>query len=369
MKRTALLCVAYLILLAVVSTPVLAGWSVVDLNPVDASSSCAYGIWNGQIVGSAHMTTSNKPYGSDHACLWTGTAASWTDLDPTGTGYSPSRACGLAGSQQVGYRYADNQPHAGYWNGSASSWVDLNPGSASSKAYGAAGGQVVGEVNNCAALWSGTSQWINLDPGWASVYPYGNGPDSQALAIADSQEVGYADNDMGECHATLWTGTKASCVDLNPKWGMYSQAVGVSAGQQVGYASTGLGYAHASLWTGTAASWLDLNPTVANQSWALGVFHGQQVGRATISGVNHASLWSGSSQSWVDLSALLPLSLRSGSSEANAIYTSSGITWIVGSANGHAVLWENTVPEPSAILTLLCGVNGVFGFMLRRGRR
>jgi hypothetical protein len=58
---------------------------------------------------------------------------------------------------------------------------------------------------------------------------------------------------------------------------------------------------HASLWSGTTASWIDLNPVGASRSAAKGCVGAQQVGSATFSSKNHAGLWNGTAASWVDL--------------------------------------------------------------------
>jgi hypothetical protein len=56
-----------------------------------------------------------------HAVLWSGTAASWVDLNPAGS--TNSQANGVYCGQQVGFA----EGHAGLWTGSAASWVDLHP--------------------------------------------------------------------------------------------------------------------------------------------------------------------------------------------------------------------------------------------------
>ncbi len=150
-----------------------------------------------------------------------------------------------------------------------------------------------------------------------------------------------------------------------------SEAVGVSNGEQVGWTSPSIEFTsleHAALWKGTAASWVDLNPATARYSKALGVCDGQQ-GAGPIQTTQSMGLWTGTAESWVDSSAFLPAGVYSGS-EATGIYTSGGNTWVVGyatdlSGNDHAVLWENTVPEPSSALFLISGVVTMAGFALR----
>ena len=63
--------------------------------------------------------------GSLHALLWTGTAASAVDLNPSG--FTDSVATGVAGGEQVGEGLTtDDVSHALLWTGTAASAVDLN---------------------------------------------------------------------------------------------------------------------------------------------------------------------------------------------------------------------------------------------------
>ena len=125
-----------------------------------------------------------------------------------------------------------------------------------------------------------------------------------------------------------------------------SRALDVSDGQQVGYASFNKGgyEIHAGLWSGTARSWVDLHPTGAEYSTAYGVSHGYQAGIARLSdGLNHAGMWSGTRESWVDLHALLPADYLS--SCANDIQVTDTDIWVVGEADGRAVLWHKRLSQ------------------------
>ena len=231
------------------------------------------------------------------ARLSTPLRAGWTvvNLRPTGAQYSC--ATGTSGGQQVGYaRFADN-PHAGLWSGTAGSWVDLNPaGALDSRAYAVSGGQQVGDstvgVKAHAALWSGTAEsWVDLNPAGAL--------GSRAYGVSDGQQAGSAA--VGDYpHAALWTGSAESWLDLNPAGATSSQAWGVSGGRQVGYASFG-GLYRASLWSGTAASWVDLHAVLPagvysssdarsidvsfGETWVAGYAHNPSTGQ------DEAMLW------------------------------------------------------------------------------
>ncbi len=190
----------------------------------------------------------------------------------------------------------------------AAQWTvtSLNPaGVPESVARGASAGQQVGFARvplfngaQHASLWTGTAG------SWMDLHPPGAIGDSQLYGVDAGQQVGFAafpppPPGVGD-RAILWTGTAASWVDLHPAGATYSIAHGVHAGQQVGAALVG-GVYRASLWTGTAASWVDLTPAGAPGSYAHGVHAGQQVGSVGVGGLPHASLWTGTGASWVDL--------------------------------------------------------------------
>jgi hypothetical protein len=101
------------------------GSAVIDLNPGPAwkfSMACA--VDDGHQVGSiAGTATSDAP----HAALWTSTAASWVDLNPSG--YSQSNACSVHAGVQVGSGAPSAAPwtrRALAWQGSSASVTDLH---------------------------------------------------------------------------------------------------------------------------------------------------------------------------------------------------------------------------------------------------
>jgi hypothetical protein len=163
-------------------------------------------------------------------------------------------------------------------------------------------------------------------------------------------------------YASLWTGSAASWVNLNPAGAAGSRAEGTDGTYQVGFATLG-GVTHAGMWRGTAASWVDLNPAGAAAppgggaaSVADAEFGGQQAGYATIGGVVHASFWSGSAASWVDLQAYLPSNISY--SIATGIWQdASGIAYVVGRGYdatvgvNHAYMWvlSPVTPPPYAL--------------------
>jgi hypothetical protein len=217
------------------------------------TSSVAYGTNGSQQVGYGPVVESESNY---HAILWSGTAASAVDLNPSG--YDRSIAFGISGSQQVGFARVSGtleEGHAMLWSGTAASAVDLNSsGFRFSFAYGVGGSQQVGYGNgaatgndNHAILWGGTAaSAVDLNP---------IGIDSSiAFGTNGSQQVGYGWGSVtgGRAHAILWSGSATSALDLHqflPSGFRGSYARGVDPfGNVVGYAFDGSRTAHAILW-------------------------------------------------------------------------------------------------------------------------
>ena len=156
--------------------------------------------------------------------LWSGTAESYVDLNPTG--FDKSVAFNVSGGQQVGYGSgsATGDQHAALWSGTPESYVDLHPtGFDYSVAYGVSGGQQVGcgRVSATgvmhALLWSGAAEsYVDLSvflPGWL---PYSVATDIDSFGNV----AGYAYNAQGYECAVLWG------YDLGPgDWGMPPEPV------------------------------------------------------------------------------------------------------------------------------------------------
>ena len=266
--------------------------SWMDLNPAWANHSKANGVSGGQQVGWAFQATAPSE-SNNHAILWSG--GSWVDLHPARAGEWAwsSKAYGVSGGQQVGWATFGGHGTAALWSGSAASWVDLNPGgpypggSWASCAYGVSGGQQVGwaeiESGRHAALWSGSAaSWVDLNPPGATY--------SNAYGISGGQKVGDAAFEqfgLDNYHAGLWSGTAGSWVDLNPSGATSSSATGVSGGKQVGFATIGSNK-HASLWSGTAASWVDLHALLPAGEYTESCAYGIDVSAGEIWVAGHA---------------------------------------------------------------------------------
>ena len=219
---------------------------------------------------------------------------------------------------------------------SSAQWtvVNLHPaGAVSSQALGVGGGQQVGWAHIAgephASLWTGTAaSWVDLHP---------PAQDSIAYGVKGGQQVGIVNPLFGR--ASLWTGTVGSLVDLHPLGPSHSWASAVSGGQQVGFVGFGFntGNNRAALWSGTASSYIDLHPAGAVESKCLATDGDQQAGTARIGKENHASLWIGTAASWVDLHP--PGAIRSyvmgidGGEQGGSALFADGY---------HAILWRGT---------------------------
>lgn len=216
-------------------------------------------------------------------------------------------------------------------------WVvtDLSPmGAFNSQVLGADGAQQTGWAElgegTRASLWSGTkASWIDLHPAVASV--------SQATSIGGGQQAGWVSIE-GDAHASLWSGTAESWVDLHPVGSTLSRVFGLGNDLQTGVVGVD-GMSHASLWSGSADSWIDLHPMSATgESIANATSGGQQVGSTFIEvSQQHASLWTGSASSWVDLNPV-----GSSLSEALAVRDGQQGGYALVGGFGRASLWTGT---------------------------
>ena len=318
-----------------------AQWTVTSLHPLGGDSSTATGLDGTTVVGSVVVSGGISP----HASIWSGTAASWIDLNPAGAEHS--NGFGAGGGVQVGYVSIGPGPFASLWTSSAASWVNLHPAGASySYAYGTDGLQQVGQVtygvfDHRAGLWNGSAaSWVELAPSGAT--------DSTAYDVHAGQQVGVA-TVGGITRASLWQGTAASWIDLHPPGALLSIARGTRDGVQVGIVVVG-GITRASMWFGTAASLVDLHPTGALESRANAVYNNRQVGSVYFGGSPSAAIWTGTADSWVDLSALLPANYVE--SEATDVWDDGNTVFVVGygynalTGNYAALLWTRPVNVP-----------------------
>lgn len=192
--------------------------SAIDLNPSGYPGSQAF-----NTDGTRHVGEAKGPGGVEHALLWTGdTAASAVDLHPANllslSGLLHSGAVGVGGGQQVGY--GDNGMgtgrHAILWSGTAASAIDLNPtnlpGLSGSSGFATNGTRQVGTAFSTAnpqlthaMLWSGTAaSAIDLHALLPAPFQTA-GARSAALGIdPEGNAFGWAQDAQLHYHAIEW---------------------------------------------------------------------------------------------------------------------------------------------------------------------
>lgn len=221
-------------------------------------------------------------------------------------------------------------------------WTVTSLHFAGSKSFGdgISGGQQVGhsqmgDPGDHASLWTGTAaSWVDLHPAGAT--------QSWASAVQGGQQVGEVRNPelFVSTHAALWNGTAESFVDLHPAGAVESSASGVYNGQQFGFANFGSAGRFAGMWSGTAGSWMNLNPAGASGSGISAVGDGQQVGSATFGEDKHIGLWSGTAESFVDITPAVTATYvvvsGVGGGQQVGWYCTPEFAW------GHAALWNGT---------------------------
>lgn len=312
-------------------------WTCVRLHPANATASQANATTGAQQGGYATIGSAS------HAGYWSGTAATWVDLHPSGS--TSSQVLAMAAFVQVGVA---NQ-HAALWRGSAGSRVDLNPvGATASAIRGTDGIRHVGSIHvgvqDRACVWSGTST-----PPYDlhSALP-ASAVGSYAFAVSGGEIAGYY-NLTTAAHAVVWSG--GTYRDLTPAGATGALAYGVEAGQQVGYAAIG-GVNRACLWHGTANSWVDLHPSGQLESKAMAAFGGHQVGYTRPAFSRHAAIWNGTAASVVDLHPFAPSSMYD--TFATALWSDGTTLYVAGWGN------DALLAQPAALLwTLPLGANSL----------
>jgi hypothetical protein len=220
------------------------------------------------------------------------------------------------------------------WHGSPGSAVSLGQGAVGEfgGVFGIWGATEGGWLSGHASVWQGTAaSRVDLNPASAT--------SSAVLGLNGAQQVGLAAV-AGVTRACLWSGTASSWVDLSPPGSIASIAYATDGINQGGYFQMGgTGSSdHAAMWSGTAASLQDFNPLGASESEISGMVPGQQVGYAVLPGssAQRALIWRETASNWVDVSPFAGFSAH--------LYATTG-TIQVGSTNvptaplEHAGVW------------------------------
>jgi hypothetical protein len=149
-----------------------------------------------------------------HAARWVGTAASFTDLNPSGA--TDSEALATTNSQQAGFATIGGTRYAAIWSGSYDSFVNLHPAAASASEIRATIGTRQAGIariggNDHAGIWAGTAGSFFdlhalLGPGYGSSSANGLSVTGSIITVAGSaHNTGTAREE-----AVLWRYTPAA---------------------------------------------------------------------------------------------------------------------------------------------------------------
>lgn len=374
--RTVVTCVLW----CVANLANASAYTFTDLGTLGGSTSYARAINNaGQVVGWSN-TFGNIGNAAVHATLWDGRTT--TDLGTLGGPRSFAFAINDAG-QVVGASSTPTSEHATLWSGSSHTPVDLGTlGGATSQALAINNaGQIVGYSDtkasaannfssaNHATLWSGSS-YTAVDLGTLG------GTHSYAFAINDAGKMAGWSYTTGNIQAAVWnahhTGT-----DLGTPLGAYRSAAYAinNVGQVAGFALLH-GANRGIVWNGTTATELDALPTASFSDPNAINNVGQVVGDSLIyltatDFVWHGTIWNGTTAT--DLNSLLDASTVDAGWVLNNAFGINDNGWIVGNASNsllgisdHAFLLSVTaIPEPHTYVLMLMGFC-LIGFSERR---
>ncbi len=206
-----------------------------------------------------------------------------------------------------------------------------------------------------ATVWGGTAaSAIDLNPSQLGA------TSSFAFGVKDGQQVGYsAINSNPAGTATLWNGSAASAVLLSPPSG-YAEtyAIATDGVHQVGYSVPNAGGKHAVMWTGSAASMIDLEPAGLGVSEAVTVAGGQEGGYAIdINQRVHPGIWTGSADSFVDLTPPSIIALNHDFS--GSVTSTNGVQQVGfvgnGASYGNPLIWSGTADSAELLPTFGTG--------------
>lgn len=314
-------------------------WTFKLIHPAGALSSVANSVDETTIGGSAAYT--HAQYGSlAHPMLWPKGGGAPTDMTPAGS--VGGAINDVAPGTQVGWYWWPYQTpqgtgyhkHACAWHDTVASLTDIQIGG--SLEYGEARA-TDGTVH------VGFAFGDYPIPG-AGLYWKQENKSPTSFGSVSVQAI-FGGNQYGSdsSHATKWSGSVASQVDIHPSIASSSAVRDANLGLQVGDAT--IGSSHAAVWAGSAGTFVDLNPVGATFSYLYSTHGGVQVGSAGIGGTGRATLWAGSASSTVDLHALLPPEYSS--SVAYGVHVDAfGTITVVGygydsvQQRSEAVLWR-----------------------------
>lgn len=228
----------------------------INLTPSVYNQSYCFGVYHGQQIGYAESIQYFTA--TQHALLWSGSSGAFVDLHPA-LGFTFSKGLGIFAGQEVGtianipygpvntFGY-ESSDHAVMWSGTAASAIDLHPSGFDASAAMATNGIQQGGWAYSASAAGGSNlhamMWYGSAASAVDLHPYG-WVDTRVNAMGATMQVGEgwtgpANQSSSYRHALAWSGTAASVIDLNqflPAGYQNAAATGIDeAGNIVGYA-------------------------------------------------------------------------------------------------------------------------------------
>lgn len=282
-------------------------WSFEVLGAPASLSTTAYGLGDGFVGGSAEYP--DPKYTSlGHPYLWPVAPGAGIDLTPpSSVGGSISAIRG--GTQAGWYWWPYTVPqgtgynmHACVWSGTAASYIDIQPSSWEFGSVSDTDGQHhVGTLRyDESSTTSHGHYWLTSQKSAVKLTPSGDWGSSATSMFGDNQ-FGSVVHPFATVHAAKWSGSAASFENLNPAGSTWSYILDADEGAQVGRATIGSVH-RAGLWGGSATSFVDLNPVGAIGGDAVATHGGVQIGSISFPGSNqYGIIWAGEADSYVNL--------------------------------------------------------------------
>jgi hypothetical protein len=285
----------------------------------------------------------------------------WTlPVSPPNSLYSASSGGGRVLAMSATHQFGSAGGKAAIWSGTPASYMNLNPTGmvnseilAASSAQQAGWTKAPGQDRWTATLWSGSAASA------VSLAPL-NSIGSKTQAMTETHQGGFVmyQGQPGEgtiSHAAMWQGTASSFLDLNPPGYVGSGITGMFGDQQVGGAQAGP-FGRAAMWLGTPESFRTMHPFSTGESLLNATCGSAQVGwmnSSSFGGGVRAAIWFGTAGSVHDLSQYLrpghSQSVATCIEERNGIYTIGGYAMYDGV--DQAFVWIG-VPAPGTAVVM-----------------
>jgi hypothetical protein len=292
--------------------------------------------------------------------MWPTATAPPTNLNPVPGGNTGGQVSAMAASRQ----YGSWGGQAAMWSGTAASYANLNPtGSLFSGILAASSTQQAGWTRASAAAFGTATLWSGSAASAISLAPVGSSG-SFANAMTESHQGGQVrfPGQPGQgsiLHAALWNGTAASFVDMNPPGYASSSIAGMFGDQQVGSGQAANGAPErAAMWFGTPESHRTMHPFPTGLSQIAATCGSAQVGYVNSANFGagqgvRAAIWFGTAESVLDLSQFLPAghgtSIATCIEERNGVYTIGG--YVRYGFEDQAFVWVG-VPAPGTAVVM-----------------